>query len=520
MKSALFLSAAAAVAGLAHAGHHQQHNAFHKRGYETAPPAYPEPTCGCTTKVITYYGEETIIEEPTTTIHTTSTTTKTVTVTPEPELPTPIVTVYPTPGTYTIPAKTIVVTKETTVCGATSTSLSPGDHTYGGVTTVVETATTVTCPVAVVKPTGSTSTSVIEQTTYVCPSAGTYTIAPSTTNVPKSTVLVYPTPASYTPGTYTQPAQTVTAIETDYVYVCPNPTGELPAPTTTAAPAPPPKETYTPAPKPKPTPETPSLGGGDKWGMTYSPYTDGGECKGAIAVAADIALIKLKGFKTVRVYSTDCDGLQNIGNACKLNGLNMILGVFVSGSGIEEAKKQVKDIVSWGKFDMVDLIVVGNEALFQGVADSSSLVGLIQYASSAFKAGGYTGPVTTTEPLNIWQQYGSQLCGSIDVIGANIHCFFNSEVTAPSCGKFVKGQMDILGKICPGKEVFTLETGWPNAGDNNGKAIAGKDEQAQAIKSIIKEVGSHSVFFSFTDDLWKNPGAYNVEQHWGCGDLF
>ncbi|KAG5301053.1 beta-glucosidase, mycelia-enriched transcript [Histoplasma ohiense] len=576
MKGALLFSAAAAMAGsaLAHVGH-PQHNAFHQRraypaspipsdstyeaspaptssdceassipqvtsyevsaiptttGYEVSPIPSDSPEehggddddCACITKVITYYGEPSEVEELTTTIKTTSTSTKTVTITPEPELPTPSVTVFPTPGTYTIPETTITVTKETTVCAATSTAVSPGEHTYGGVTTVVTTATTVTCNIAVTKPAGETVTSVIEQTTYVCPSAGTYTVAPSTTSVAASTVFVYPTPATYTTGTYTQPAQTVTVTETDYVYICPAATGNNPAPTAypTSQP-PPPKEQPKQSEQKTPAEQKPPvLGGGEKWGMTYSPYTNNGQCKGAVAVAADIALIKLKGFRNVRVYATDCDTLQNVGNACKLNGLRMILGVFVSSKGIQDAKNQIDDIVKWGHFDMVDLIVVGNEALHQGTATPGSLAELLDYAKGCFKGAGYNGPITTTEPLNKWQEAGKILCPHIDVIGANIHCFFNPNVVASECGNFIQSQMKILGEICPGKEAINLETGWPSGGSSNGKAIASPEAQATAIKSIVKVVGSKSVFFSFTNDLWKNPGYLGVEQFWGCGDLF
>ncbi|PGH33580.1 hypothetical protein GX50_03568 [[Emmonsia] crescens] len=572
MKGALFFSAAAAVAGsaLAHVGH-QQHNAFHqRRGYEAAPmpsdstyEAAPAPTtsgyeaapipsvssyvasplpnttgydvkpipsdspgdddedCGCITKVITYYGEPSLVEEKTTTIKTTSTTTKTISVTPEPELPTPVVTVFPTPGIYTIPETTIIVTKETTVCAATSIALPPGEHTYGGITTQVEAPTTIIVDIAVTKPAGSTIISVIEKTTYVCPTAGVYTIAPLTTSVPASTVFVYPTPATYPPGSYSKPAQVVTAIETNYVYICPAPSAEPPAPTnyptTPPVSKPPPSPPKVPS---KPEPKLPTLGGGEKWGMTYSPFTNGGECKGALAVAADIFLIKSKGFKTVRVYGTECDSLKNIGNACKLHGLNMILGVFVSHKGIEEAKQQVQDIVNWGNFGMVDLIVVGNEALHQNTATPESLVGLLSYAKRTFRGAGYNGPITTTEPLNKWLESGKRFCEHIDVIGANIHCFFNPNIVASKCGTFIKEQMAILGEICPGKDVINLETGWPSGGDNNGEAKANKDAQREAIKSIVKEVGSKSVFFSFSNDLWKEPGAYGIERFWGCGDLF
>lgn len=485
------------------------------------------------------------VTQRTTTLRSTSYTTVTVSVTPSETdvLPTPIVTVYPTPGTYTIEPTTIVVTEETTVCGATTTAAGPGTHTYGGVTTVVTEQTTVTCPIATVKPDGETYTSVIETTTFVCPAEGTYTIAPTTTTVSQSTVIVYPTPAIYPPGTYTQPGATVTVTETDYVYVCPQPTGgqppkieqpiskpvekpvEKPVAKPVGKPAPKPvekpvaKPVVKPAPKPQTPSQPPKLGGGQTWGMTYSPYTDGGQCKGAGEVMADIKVIASKGFKVVRVYSSDCDGLQNIGNACKATGLRMIIGIFISNTGISGAQKQVTDIVRWGQWGMVDLVVVGNEAIFQGHTDATSLASFIGSCKSTFQRAGYNGPITTTETLNIWQANASKLCGVIDVLGANIHPFFNPDVQPADAGRFVKGQMDILYNLCK-KKVVNLETGWPNGGGNNGKALSGSSAQRTAIQSIVKYVGTDSVFFSFRNDLWKEPGPLGVEQNWGCINVF
>lgn len=211
------------------------------------------------------------------------------------------------------------------MCGATTTSLPPGNDVYGGVTTIVETATTVVCPYATVSPVGGTVTSIIETTTYVCPSAGTYTIAPMTTSVSQSTVMVYPTPVSYPPGTYTFPATVVTVTETDFVYICPF-TSSSAAPAPTAAPpapaAPAPAQSSAaaaPAPAPSSSSSTGVISGtGDKWCMTYSPYTADGQCKDAGAVEADISVIASKGFGSVRIYSTDCSGLQNVGSSCRV----------------------------------------------------------------------------------------------------------------------------------------------------------------------------------------------------------
>ncbi|KAL8983094.1 MAG: hypothetical protein Q9177_005076, partial [Variospora cf. flavescens] len=41
------------------------------------------------------------------------------------------------------------------------------------------------------------------------------------------------------------------------------------------------------------------------WCMTYSPYTESGNCKSSSAIASDVASIAAKGFSSIRIYSTD-----------------------------------------------------------------------------------------------------------------------------------------------------------------------------------------------------------------------
>ncbi|KAL3478957.1 putative beta-glucosidase btgE [Aspergillus californicus] len=574
------LATAAAFAGTAVANVHMRrhgHEALHNRALHQsssavsssaiASSAIPEESCGCTTEVITYYGEPTTIpievptstvtSETTSTIQSTSYTTITVVETPSASpvetpsetpvesvtptetpsapavtLPTPGVTTFPETGTYTIPATTLTVTDTTTVCGATTTDLPSGTHTYGGVTTIVETATTVTCPYATVKPSGSTVTSVIETTTYVCPSAGTYTIAPTTTYVPTSTVVVYPTPATITPGTYTNPGSTVVVTETDYTYVCPYTNGDVPTsvpavattsavPTTTAVST----TTAVPSSTSSSTSTAVPTGASAQMGMTFTPYDSDGGCMSKANVLEQVGLIKQKGFTHVRVYGTDCHTLEYVGAACEAHSLMMILGVTVeSGTGLEGARPQFSEIVSWGKWDLVSLIAVGNEVVNSRIDSAANLASFVSDAASAFQAGGYTGQVTTAETIDTWLDNGATLCPVVDVLGANLHPFFNPEFTASEAGTLVSNQISDLKKVCSGKDVINLETGWPNGGDTNGKAIPGKSEQATAIKSLVEKVGDVSVFFSYADDPWKvkfkSSDTYNVETHWGCIDLF
>ncbi|KAI5366698.1 Putative glycoside hydrolase superfamily [Septoria linicola] len=293
----------------------------------------------------------------------------------------------------------------------------------------------------------------------------------------------------------------------------------------------PPKKEDKPKPAPKPeAPKKPSgYGGiapnGNKWAMTYTPYRPDGQCKTASEVSDDIGSIKSKGFSTVRIYATDCNGPQNVGDACKAHGMKMILGIFIDAKGLGAAHEQVNDLTAWGKngncWSMVEMVVAGNEAIFGGFTTAPEMANFITEAKSAFKAAGYNGPVTTTETLDVIQKNADVLCPVVDVIGANLHPFFNGQHAAADAGDLVAQQLKDLSAACGGKlEAYNLETGWPSHGKANGVAIPGKDEQRQAIDSIVAKVGSKSAIFSFEDDTWKAPGEYDIEQYWGCASLF
>ena len=256
--------------------------------------------------------------------------------------------------------------------------------------------------------------------------------------------------------------------------------------------------------------------------MTYSPYTSSGGCKDASTVASDLAVVAEKGFSSIRIYSTDCSSLENIGTAARTHGLKLILGVWISSTGISGAQGQISDIVAWGEFDLVELIVVGNEAVFNGYCSASELAAFVSSSATAFKAGGYTGLVTLTEPLSVWQETAaaSEFCAVVDVIGANLYAFFNADVTADKAGAFIQSEIDILNSVCSDKAVYVLESGWPHAGECNGVACPSVENQKTALKGSQSTVGAVVAFLSYEDEPWKEAGEFGVEQYWGCADVF
>ncbi|KAL9047529.1 MAG: hypothetical protein Q9206_006696, partial [Seirophora lacunosa] len=227
------------------------------------------------------------------------------------------------------------------------------------------------------------------------------------------------------------------------------------------------------------------------WCITYSPYTASGNCKSSSAISSDVASIASKGFSSIRIYSTDCNGLPIIAAAAAAHNLNLVLGVYIPAEGIPAARPQIQEIIEWAtsssssssppqtttdSWQNIEMIVIGNEAIFNAHCSAASLAAFITEARRAFRAAGYPGPITTAEPLAILSRFPHTLCPVSDVLAANIHPFFNPDVLAHQAGAFVAAQLALLRDVCPGgeeKEAYVLETGWPSRGAPNGRAVPG-----------------------------------------------
>lgn len=267
---------------------------------------------------------------------------------------------------------------------------------------------------------------------------------------------------------------------------------------------------------------------GNKWAMTYTPYSSGGDCKSASEVKSDIAKIAAMGFTTIRSYSTDCGVFENVVPACAEHGLKVIFGIFLTGGGAggkgpfsPYADEQLQTIIKNAPKDIIAMMIVGNEFLFNGYGTPEDLAAYIDHVRTTMIAAGFPSDIafTTTDTVAAWEQHGAALCSHIDVFAVQIHPYFTTSVSAPDAGKFVAQQLKQAAAICPeaaAKGEYITETGWPHSGDVNGNAVPGYSQQKEAISSILAEVGTQACIFSFQDDLWKAPGALNVEQSFGC----
>lgn len=255
-----------------------------------------------------------------------------------------------------------------------------------------------------------------------------------------------------------------------------------------------------------------------KWAVTYTPYTDDGGCKSATAIASDVASISAAGFSAIRLYATDCDGLALVGDAALQHDLRLIVGIHVGYEGTDSyiVKEQLASVVEWirDRADVAEMLVVGHEAVFNEFATPTELVALVRHVRDLVRAVGFTGPITAGEPTTTIVEMAEEYCAAVDVVAASLHPFFHADVAAESAGDFAAEALAALDDVCGGtKETFAFEVGWPKAGTANDRAVPGVAEQRIAVEGMVEAVGSRAVLVSWTNEGWRDPGDFGVEEH-------
>ena len=221
--------------------------------------------------------------------------------------------------------------------------------------------------------------------------------------------------------------------------------------------------------------------------LTYSPYNSDGTCRSASDVYNDLQIIKSKGVSQVRIYGTDCNSIETVQPACSKLGIKINQGFWIGSSGADSIDSSVAALIAYGQqsgWDVFEYITIGNEAIISG------------YCSF---------------------QNHPELCteAAIDMVGINPHSYFNAQIDASEAGSFVKGQLQLVQKLCGTSNVIITETGYPFSGSSNGLNVPSYENQQIAIQSILEELNGEVTILSYFNDLWKNPGPYGIEQSFG-----
>lgn len=252
--------------------------------------------------------------------------------------------------------------------------------------------------------------------------------------------------------------------------------------------------------------------GSQGYGLAYSPYNADGSCKNQDQVHADFGAFSGYGF--IRSYGVDCDQVNTMLNAALAKGMTMVAGIY----DIADVASETQTLIDAAKnnWNSIDTVVVGNEAVTNGMAAVDQVVSAVDQARSMLQAAGYNGKVVTVD-TSAQIIDNPQLCQVSDFAAANCHAFFNADLTADQAGSYVKDQAQRVSNACNGKQTMITESGWPTAGDTNGMAVPSEQNQRIAIESLRSAFSDNLILFSAFNDAWKqnNPSTFNAEQFWG-----
>lgn len=322
--------------------------------------------------------------------------------------------------------------------------------------------------------------------------------------------------------------------------VAPKPPASPEPPTAPApVPEPAPEPAPAPSPEPSPAPEEPNIIGevanpserSTGMGISWTPFN--GEignvgCKKQDQADSEFEKMAAQ-FAMVRLYGSACNQVELALRAAQKTGTKLMLGVFDIKNVENETRDLVKQVQAAGQgWTLVDTISVGNEDVQKGVASVDGVIDGVAKARAILKDAGYSGNVVHVDTQNAILD-NQVLCGpkAGDYIAANVHPFFNPDTPPSEAGNFVALQTSLL-RACGARQnrkrkeikVVITETGWPAAGNPNGKAVPGKAQQKTALESIKRLFKGDVYLYSAFSNKWLEDSAstFGAEHFWGILD--
>lgn len=254
-------------------------------------------------------------------------------------------------------------------------------------------------------------------------------------------------------------------------------------------------------------------------GVSYSPYRGDHGCKSQNDINNDFQQFR-GSYSFVRIYGTDCNQVANVCAVAKSYGMKVFLGIWDPSAVQSEASIIIAGVN--GDWSMVHTISVGNELINNGLASPQEIVSAVAAARSILRAAGYEGPVVTVDTFTAAMAH-PELYDQSDYCAINAHAFFDSTVSGPQAGQWLRNTVSRVRDVLPpSMDVVVTETGWPTRGDSNGAAVPGLEQQKAALDSIRQEFASNPgkvVLFSAFNNLWQplNAATFNAEPYWGIG---
>jgi exo-beta-1,3-glucanase (GH17 family)/cellulose synthase/poly-beta-1,6-N-acetylglucosamine synthase-like glycosyltransferase len=253
-------------------------------------------------------------------------------------------------------------------------------------------------------------------------------------------------------------------------------------------------------------------------GYSFSPFHYGQDPTRRIypseeQIRADIELLQEQTDR-LRTYSV-AETLGDIPRIAQDYGMTVTLGIWLGANDADNEREIARGIEIANSESNIDLVVVGNEALFRGDVSVGQLIEYVDRVNAAVKV-----KVTTAEPWHVWLKY-PELADRVKVVAAHMLPYWE-KVPADKAVAAVLQRAKELKQAFPKKRLLLAEVGWPSYGRARGMAEANSADQAIYLRQLLNKLNSagYSYFvIEAFDQTWKTGDEGDVGAYWGVYDV-
>ncbi|MCU1715989.1 beta (1-6) glucans synthase [Pseudomonas sp. 5P_3.1_Bac2] len=229
---------------------------------------------------------------------------------------------------------------------------------------------------------------------------------------------------------------------------------------------------------------------------------------------ADLALLSQR-FECLRTYSVT--GLEQLPQLARKYGLKLMVGAWVSRSAADtqiEVNNAIKIANAYP--DVIQAVIVGNEALLRKEVTAQQLVSLIDQVKTQIQQ-----PVTYADVWEFWLKH-PEIAPAVDFITIHLLPYWedNPAGIEQALAQVAKVR-ERFGRDFAPKDILIGETGWPSEGRQRETAVPSLVNQATFIRGFVAMAEQHGWRYNLIeafDQPWKRISEGAVGGYWGLYD--
>lgn len=229
---------------------------------------------------------------------------------------------------------------------------------------------------------------------------------------------------------------------------------------------------------------------------------------------ADLALLATR-FRCVRTYSVT--GLEQVPALARKHGLKLMLGAWVSRDP-QQTRQEIEGLVAAANAnpDVVEAVIVGNEALLRQEVTGAQLVALIEEVRARVPM-----PVTYADVWEFWLKH-PEVAPAVDFLTIHLLPYWEDQPAGIEHALHEVAQVRrTFGNAFAPKDILIGETGWPSEGRQRETAEPSRINQARFIREFIQLAEANGWRYNLIeafDQPWKRASEGAVGGYWGLFD--